>query len=1280
MNARRLTLMMLVLLCALTGVLAFGVGSAGALVSQFGSQGEGAGQFESARGVAVDQASGDVYLVDSGNNRVDQFTAEGTFVRAWGWGVADGVTQAPQTCTTTCFKGTRGSGAGQFGSESKGMAVDNDQLSSSYQDVYVSEHGNHRVEKFSPSGSFILMFGKEVNENGSNICLASEKCQAGKEGTGDGEFNQMEGAIAVGPTGDVFVGDHERVQEFSPEGVFVSSFALEEGYPVSLAVNGVGDMYVASYIPYSLHEYNATGTLIRALDTGGRPEALTIDGSEDLFVEDFLEQVHHMLEYGPGGEQLASYDTGTFKGTSLAFSENLGVLYVLEREDVRLLSPPVPGPELVGNGSPSGVEPTSVTLNETVNPEGNATSYRFEYGPSSAYSASVPVPEGSLPATFTEGPASATLTKLTPDTTYHYRIVASDSKGHVTTGPDETFTTRPAVSIDSMSTTNVAATSATLEAQLNPLGADATYRLEYDTSEYTPGGSFHGTTAIEGSLRAGPSDVPISVHVDGLQLDTLYHFRVVALDTREGISYTVYGPDETFTTQGVNTGQTLPDGRQWEMVSSPEKEGTQILAIGQYSGEGAVIEAAASGGAVTYMTAAPTEPNSQGYANYEQVFSARGPSGWSSRDISLPHKGAAGVAIGVGEEYRFFTEDLSLAAIQPFGSFTQSLSDEASEQTPFVHNDYLNGDATDPCVDSCYRPVVSGAPGHADVPPGAKFGDDSACSGGLNVLCGPDFVGATPDLSHVLFSSTVALTTTPIPGESLYEWSDGSLELVSVLPNGEAAGGNLSVGQSGDSALHAISNDGSRIIWTDEKHLYMRDTRLGKTVELDTVRGGSGEDAGTLKFQMASADDSQVFFTDTQRLTANSGGVGGQGTIRPDLYECEMVDIPAGLECHLSDLTPPTDGEPANVQRVIGASEDASWLYYVAGTTLYMRHDGFVKTVAVLSSVDEPDWEGELSHRTSRVSPDGQWLTFMSQRELTGYKTQDAVTGEPDEEVYLYEAEANGGAGKLVCASCDPTGARPVGVLDPEDGLTLGDRIWSNVSRVAANIPGWTPYWLEGSLYQSRYLSDSGRLFFNSNDGLVPQDVNGTEDVYEFEPPGIGGCSITSVLFSARSGGCVGLISAGGSGEESGFLDATATGSEVFFLTSLRLSSADRDSSIDLYDARECSAGSPCFAQPPTVPPPCDTGDSCKSAPSPQPAVFGAPASATFAGAGNVTPTKAKASVKTSALTRGQKLARALKVCGKEKRGKRTACRRQAKAKYAVKRSSRASAIGKGGR
>ncbi len=78
-----------------------------------------------------------------------------------------------------------------------------------------------------------------------------------------------------------------------------------------------------------------------------------------------------------------------------------------------------------------------------------------------------------------------------------------------------------------------------------------------------------------------------------------------------------------------------------------------------------------------------------------------------------------------------------------------------------------------------------------------------------------------------------------------------------------------------------------------------------------------------------------------------------------------------------------------------------------------------------------PSWGGstsDLNELTSRVSPNGRYLAFMSERSLTGYDNRDAAVACPDEEVFLYDASSN----RLVCASCDPTGARPTGIHEDE--------------------------------------------------------------------------------------------------------------------------------------------------------------------------------------------------------------------------------------------------------
>ena len=87
--------------------LALGAGTAYALflqLGQFGSQGSGSGQFQTPKGVAVDQATGDVYVADSGNARVQKFDGTGVFIAAWGYGVTDGMAVS-QVCTTTCQAG-----------------------------------------------------------------------------------------------------------------------------------------------------------------------------------------------------------------------------------------------------------------------------------------------------------------------------------------------------------------------------------------------------------------------------------------------------------------------------------------------------------------------------------------------------------------------------------------------------------------------------------------------------------------------------------------------------------------------------------------------------------------------------------------------------------------------------------------------------------------------------------------------------------------------------------------------------------------------------------------------------------------------------------------------------------------------------------------------------------------------------------------------------------------------------------------------------------------------
>jgi hypothetical protein len=156
----------------------------------------------------------------------------------------------------------------------------------------------------------------------------------------------------------------------------------------------------------------------------------------------------------------------------------------------------------------------------------------------------------------------------------------------------------------------------------------------------------------------------------------------VEWESRRTEAHQFDGPDRTFTTQGAGEFG-LPDGRSWELVSPPNKYGALLSSIDQTGGNGGtLIQAAADGDAITYIATASTEPEPAGYSGETQVFSTRGPDGWSSHDLTIPHAGATDASVSSGGEYRFFSEDLSSAVVQPFGSFVP-LSPESSEATAY---------------------------------------------------------------------------------------------------------------------------------------------------------------------------------------------------------------------------------------------------------------------------------------------------------------------------------------------------------------------------------------------------------------------------------------------------------------------------------------------------------------------------------------------------------------------------------------------------------------------
>jgi hypothetical protein len=1228
----------------------------GSLPESFGEEGSGAGQLSEATGVAVNQASGNVYVMDRQNNRIDEFGAKGEFLLAWGWGVNPQEDSSPGTpaealevCTlaTGCQAGLKGSGPGQLEEPQSlgGIAVN-----STTGNVYVLESG--RMIEYSESGVFV----SEVPVSG--------------------------GSVAVGPTGTVYVGEDGFVQEYTEKGKPGVRLPLEEAGGISgLVVNATGEIYIDEpeivenhqSRPHPVRHYGPDGENLGEFDfeEGGSARSITLDSATgDVYILQLLATAgegQQVRGFTPAGRQFTAFATTQGRvGEDFAFSALTGALYAPDPagngtgSTVKVLVPSEPGPGVSGV-EVGGVEPTAVLVHATINPETGEASdeahYRVEYASAQEYEAtktyghSAPVGEGALPGSFEEDQVEVPLTGLQPRTLYHYRVVVSDEcektlgvlSTCTTESKDQTFETQLPALIEEEFSSGVRSTSATLHATIDPEGFASTYHFVYGPCE---GGGECSVPATEESIGSGKIGVTVEQHLNGLIPGQVYHYRVIARNEAGGQPQTVEGEQDSFTTQtGGEAG--LPDDREWELASRPDKHGALLVGGGS---ENTIVRAAADGDGVAYPAGAPTESAPLGDGEKMQVLSRRSATGWSTEDLAIPHAHPSGVA-GFNA-YRLFSDDLAQDVLQPQGVFEPAMkvSTEATEQGPYLRNNDTG----------VFTPLVIGCKPDGECPadrddtatPFVPFGEEEQgeCQ---EVTCGPRVTGATPDLSHIVIESfaehTVGNGKPPVPPPpllentpgNLYEWTAGSgggagkLSPISELPATHQpveTAAHLGSLESKGIMTHAISDDGSRVFFTNDTAggtqpvLFLRDMSRKETIEI-----------GGYYFEGANAEGTLVFYDGT---------------------ECEIPEGKA-LEC----MPVEAEGGPVQNGNTLAFGENGQWVYFERAGSLYVR-EGHGNAKLIASHVGLLD--GSISDRPQadpwRASPNGEWFAFMSNSQLTSYDNHDAATGRPDEEVYLYDAASE----RLVCASCDPTGARPVGESYVHMQLAGYDVTDGEIS-IAATIPGWSAYSEGLPVLDPRFLSDQGRLFFNSVGPLVAKDVNGQVDVYELEPAGVGSCTTGTqtgtVVYSPAADGCVGLISSGESPEESAFEEASETGEDVFFLSASVLSGSDLDHSLSMWDARVCGTSSSASCLPAAVSEPaaCDNESSCKAPPTPQPGIYGPAASATFSGPGNVAPEASKPAVVVK-----KKTAKCPKGTIRDKKGR---CVKKSKSKKAKKTS-----------
>jgi hypothetical protein len=209
---------------------------------------------------------------------------------------------------------------------------------------------------------------------------------------------------------------------------------------------------------------------------------------------------------------------------------------------------------------------TTATLSGTVNPNGDATTWHFDYGKTTSYGSSTA--NGTAGSGTANTTVTANVTGLDPATTYHYRIVATSASG-TAQGADGIFTTAAQPAVETGQATNVSASSATLNGTVNPNGRATGYWFEYGkTSKY-------GTKTPVFDAGAGTSPTPVSAAISGLERGATYHFRLNATSD----AGTVLGADVAFRASG--TGPAVKTKAATSVTSTGARLNATINANGQ---------------------------------------------------------------------------------------------------------------------------------------------------------------------------------------------------------------------------------------------------------------------------------------------------------------------------------------------------------------------------------------------------------------------------------------------------------------------------------------------------------------------------------------------------------------------------------------------------------------------------------------------------------------------------------------------------------------------------
>jgi DNA-binding beta-propeller fold protein YncE len=1060
---------------------------------------------------------------------------------------ADGhtATVGLESCTaeSQCKGGVSGSEAGQFTQSEAGVAVD------ATGNVYVREIENRRVQKFDSAGRFLLMFGGEVNKTtNADRCTVSsgDVCGVGVIGSGNGQFGEgFARGIALNPDGKLFVGDVERIQRFNAEGEWEASVPTSETVHHLAIDPSSGDFYAVVGSPTTTNEN------VRILDAITGAEKGQFEGSE---------LKNNRNEAIPATKATAAPIATDATGNVFSRRNNLSL------EDGDLASPLLQFDAAGAQTSEFGRSLLdSAVTGLAINPSGTL------------YAASA----SGFISTFGPGPVAFEAAPKIPP-----KIVTQFA------GP-------------------VGRDAATLGAEINPnFWTDTRYFVQYGTGKCTEGGCGEQVPLPPGALlttKAIKAPVRAALSLSGLESGTTYHYRFVAQSSGGGPVFGVdpdgEGPEEASLEAGgeaifttfpepspasqcsnhslrIGPAQRLPNCRSYEMVSPVDKNNGDIRALlNDAAYPTALTQSATDGNRFTYSSYRAFA-DSKAAPHTNQYLAMRNPiSGWSSDALSPP-QGSGNILFE--NPYKAFTSDLCLGWAVVWAEPILVPQVPPGYIWPYRH-DNCNG-GYEALIDEV-EPTVGKGP----------------------FFFLPTLEGISADGEKAAFAVKDSLTEGAASGVWQAYYASGSHPyLLCVSPKGVPTGSGCSVGTSSmvpfaaymerrSSLTNALSNDGSKVYWTDSGAEAAGPGKVYLRENPDLPESVSKDGAGNCVPEVEAACTVEVSGTKTSQpsrfLGASTDGTKAlfevtKGVLKGDLYRFDAQGASATL---IAGETRGVAGMSEDLSRVYFISEEAIAGDSVAGEpNLYLEDEGVKTFIATLSesdlnmeklpSVSSP----ESIFHAAKATPDGRVLAFMSAARLTKYDNNDLVTGKADSEVYFYEV----GAADPVCVSCNPSAARPGGRL----------MIRPSFAGVGLQTAAWLPL-PDNSLDSPRSMSDDGlRLFFNTFDALLPRDTNGQGDVYEWErAQSRQACDERGAeLYVAAANGCISLISTGENRQDSELLEVDATGDNTFFSTGAGLLPRD-PGLIDIYDARVLGG----IAEPPSPQPPCQ-GETCQpSVPAP---------------------------------------------------------------------------------